>query len=281
MIFFMRKLLLIPLVLAGCSHSPELSDDVVAIIGTETLTKQEVARVVPAGLSAPDSTAFADAWVNAWVNDRLLETEATRYLRNLDDIERRVADYRRNLIAWEYRRLAVATDPSLVPSDSAMQAYYDANGSSMRLDEPMLRGIYIKMETSDPALKTVRSLYRSSRLSDIDRLEKVGLNGAVHYDYFRDQWIPWQRIVSKIPYEIDPAQLRKGYNLDVDVNGFTYLLSVSDLLPAGSQMPFEAARPRILSILETENAAALDARLLQRLRGEALESGRLKLQPAS
>lgn len=273
----MRKLFLIALVLVGCSRSPELPDDVVAMIGTETLTDEDIARVVPSGLSEADSTAFVDAWVNAWVNDRLLETEATRYLRNLDEIERRVADYRRNLIAWEYRRLAVATDPSLAPADSAVRAYYDAHGATMRLDEPMLRGIYIKMETSDPALKTVRSLYRSSRQSDIDRLEKVGLNGAVHYDYFRDQWIPWERIVSKIPYEIDPSQLREGYNLDVDVNGFTYLLSVSDLLPAGSPMPFEAARQRILSALETANAASLDAQLLQRLRAEALESGRLKL----
>lgn len=273
----MRKFLFLSLALVGCSHAPELSEDAVALIGTETLTKADVARTVPAGLSEADSIAFADAWVNAWVNDRLLETEATRYLRNLDDIERRVADYRRNLIAWEYRRLAVATDPELAPTDSAMHAYYDANAASMRLDEPMLRGIYIKMETSDPALKTVRSLYRSTRQSDIDRLEKVGLNGAVHYDYFRDQWIPWERIVSKIPYEIDPSQLRKGFSLDVDVNGFTYLLSVSDLLPVGAPMPFEAARPRILSALETANAAALDARLLQRLRSEALKSGRLKL----
>lgn len=273
----MRKLFLLALVLVGCSRSLELSDDMVAMIGTETLTDEDIARVVPSGLSETDSTAFVDAFVNAWINDRLLETEAARYLRNLDEIERRVADYRRNLIAWEYRRLAVATDPSLAPTDSAMRAYYAAHGSDMRLDEPMLRGIYIKMETSDPALKTVRSLYGSSRQSDIDRLEKVGLNGAIHYDYFRDQWIPWERIVSKIPYEIDPSQLRKGYNLDVDVNGFTYLLSVSDLLPAGSPMPFEAARPRILSALETANAASLDVRLLQRLRADAIESGRLKL----
>lgn len=277
----MRKFFLLALVFVGCSRAPQLPDDILASIGTETLTKDEVRRAVPAGLSETDSTAFVEAWVNSWVNDRLLETEATRHLKNLDDIDRRVAEYRRNLIAWEYRNLAVATDPALAPTDSAMRAYYDAHSSQLRLQEPMLRGIYIKMETSDPALKTVRALYRSSKQSDIDRLEKVGLKGAVHYDYFRDQWIPWQRIVSKIPHPLDPSSLRKGYSLDVDVNGFTYLLSVSDLLPAGSTMPFDAARQRVASALETENAAALDARLLQRLRDDALESGRLKLNRAN
>lgn len=269
------------MVLVGCSRSPQLPDNILASIGTETLTKEDVLRALPQGLSETDSMAFVDAWVNSWVNDRLLETEATRHLKHLEDIDRRVAEYRRNLIAWEYRTLAVAADPSLAPTDSAMRAYYDSHAPQLRLQEPMLRGIYIKMESSDPALKTVRSLYRSSKHTDIDRLEKVGLKGAVHYDYFRDRWIPRERIVSKIPHPIDPASLRKGYSLDVDVNGFTYLLSVSDLLPAGSTMPFEAARQRITAALEAENAASLDAHLLQRLRDDALESKRLKVNRAN
>lgn len=264
--------------MAACHKAPGLADDALASIGDEVLTTDDVRRAIPAGLSGADSIAFADAWVNSWVNDRLLEHEATRHLRNRDDIERQVADYRRNLISWEYRRLAVATDTTLAPTDSAMRAYYDIHTDEMRLTDPLVRGIYIKMESKDPALATVRRLYRSQKTDDIDRLEKVGLNSAVHYDYFRDQWIPFERIISKIPYPVDPAALRAGYHLDVDVDGFTYLLSVSDLLPAGSRMPYEAARPRIRQTLETLNAAALDAALLRRLRTEALNSGRLQLK---
>ncbi len=264
--------------MAACHKASPLPDDALASICGETLTLSELRKAMPAGLSPADSSAFADAWINAWVNDRLLEFEATRHLANAADIERRVADYRRNLISWEYRRLAVATDPELAPTDSAMQAYYSAHSNEMQLTEPLVRGIYIKMETADPALATVRRLYRSERNDDIDRLEKVGLHGAVHYDYFRDQWIPFERIVSKIPHPVNPADLRKGYSLDVDIDGFTYLLSVSDLLPAGAPMPYEAAEPQIRQTLETLNSADLDAALLRRLRTEALSSGRLQLK---
>lgn len=264
--------------MAACHKSRPMADDTLASIGGESLTLNELRKAMPAGLSDADSTAFADAWINAWVNDRLLEFEATRHLPKSADIERRVADYRRNLISWEYRRLAVASDPELAPTDSAMRAYYIAHSNEMLLEQPLVRGIYIKMETGDPALTTVRRLYRSDRSDDIDRLEKVGLNGAVHYDYFRDQWIPFERIVSKIPHPVNPSDLRKGYHLDVDVDGFTYLLSVSDILPAGAPMPYEAAEEQIRQTLETLNSADIDAALLRRLRADAIASGRLQLK---
>ena len=264
--------------MAACHKEQPLGDDAVAAIGGEILTADQVRRAVPAGLGGADSTAFAEAWINAWVNDRLLDHEASRHLRDRDDIDRRVADYRRNLIAWEYRRLAVATDSTLAPTDSAMRAYYDLHPDEMRLTDPLVRGIYIKLESKDPALATVRRLYASQKPDDIDRLEKVGLNSAVHYDYFRDQWIPFERIISKIPHPVDPSALRAGYKLDVEIDGFTYLLSVSDLLPAGATMPYEAAKPRIRQTLETLNSAALDAALLRRLRADAISSGRLQLK---
>lgn len=274
----MKKLLFLSLIALGCSRpAHELPADALASIGGEVLTAAEVAQAVPAGLAAEDSLAFAQAWVNTWVNDRLLQHEAARHLRNLEEIEARVADYRRNLIAWEYRRLAIANSSELMPSDSCAHAYYNDNAWRMRLSEPMVRGIYVKMETSDPALKTVRRLYKSERQEDIDRLEKVGLRGAIHYDYFRDQWIPWERIISKIPHPLSAESLRKGYCLDVDIDGFTYLLSVSDVLPAGATMPYEAALPQIRETLQAQNAAGLDAQLLQYLREQALKSGRLWL----
>lgn len=264
--------------MAACHKAPPMADETLAAIGGETLTLTELRKALPAGLTPADSTAFAEAWINTWINDRLLEHEAIRHLPNSADIDRRVADYRRNLISWEYRRMAIAANPELAPTDSAMRAYYLTHSNEMLLEQPLVKGIYIKMGTADPALATVRRLYRSDRSADIDRLEKVGLNGAVHYDYFRDQWIPFDRIVSKIPHPVNASDLRKGYCLDVDVDGFTYLLSVSDILPAGTTMPYEAAEPQIRQALEILNSSELDASLLRDLRADAISSGRLQLK---
>ncbi|MDE6228520.1 MAG: hypothetical protein K2M40_01885, partial [Muribaculaceae bacterium] len=56
--------------MAACHKEQPLDDDAVAAIGGEILTADQVRRAVPAGLGGADSTAFAEAWINAWVNAR-------------------------------------------------------------------------------------------------------------------------------------------------------------------------------------------------------------------
>ncbi len=263
----------------ACSHKEkELGHGEIARIGGEVLTDADLQRATPAGMSEVDSVAFVDAYINNWVADRLISHEAARLIKDTDEIDRLTDEYRRDLIMWEYRRMAVSADPEQQLTDADIRDYYSAHPSQMTLDAPMVRGIYIKMESDDPELKTVRQLYASAESDDIDRLEKIGLKSAIHYDYFRDKWLPAEQILTKIPADLTAANLRKGMKFETERDGFTYLLSVSDLLAAGETMPLEAAEPRIRETLDAIRRSTLDAKLLARLRSEALKSGTLKLR---
>lgn len=265
--------------LSSCSREErELGAGEIARIGGEVLTEAEVLRAKPYGLSAVDSTAFVDAYINNWITDRLVRHEAVRHIADTEEIDRLVEEYRRDLIMWEYRRMAVNADPALQLSEDDIKAYYEAHPGQMKLDSPMVRGIYIKMEADDPEVATVRRLYASPKQVDIDRLEKVGLKSAIHYDYFRQQWIPAEQILNKIPANLSASDLRKDWKFELTHGGFTYFLSVSDLLPVGAAMPIEAAESRIRETLDASRRANLDAILLGKLRADAIESGALKLR---
>ncbi len=265
--------------LGACSHKKtELKPGEIARIGGDVLTEAELLKATPAGLADVDSVAFVDAYINSWIADMLISHEAARLIKDTEEIDRLTEQYRRDLIMWEYRNMAVNADPGLQLTDDDICGYYEAHPSQMKLDDPMVRGIYIKMESDDPALHTVRKLYASEHRSDIDRLEKVGLKSAIHYDYFRDKWIPAKQITTKIPAEIHVGDIHKGMKYEFERDGFTYLLSVSDLLPAGATMPLEAAEPRIREALDAMRRANLDAKLLGRLRSQALENGTLQLR---
>lgn len=267
--------LVLALMPAACTSKPDGAETAVARVGSAVLTVADLRNATPRGLSAEDSTAFVDAYVNTWISDMLVSEVAARKLRSTDEIEKRVDEYRRQLIMWEYRNMAVAADTAMAITDADVRRYYADHESTLKLTEPMVRGIYIKIETSAPALAEVKRLYKSSRHADIDKLEKVGLRGAIHYDYFRDQWIPWHRIITKIPRDIPATDLRRGYSLEFEADGFTYLLSVSDVLPAGATMPYEAAEPQIRETLDALRRTEVDARLRARLRREAERDGTL------
>ena len=263
---------------ASCHNAPTepASPDVLAVVGAAQLTVADLRQAMPGGLAEADSLEFVNAFVDSWIDDQLIGTVAAKNIANTQEIDKMVADYRRQLILNEYRRLKLNEDPELaIPADS-IAAYYADHSGEMRLEEPMLRGIYIKMPNDAHHLADVKKWYRSTKTDDIDKLEKVGLDDAIHYDYFRDRWIPWTQIETKIPQAIATTSLRKGFTFELDEGGFTYLLSVSDYLPAGAPMPLEAAEPIIREKLTALKRVEIDAKLRHQLREQALKDGTLQ-----
>ena len=277
---------LLPCVLAAitaaCAHTPDDSvpEGALARVGIDCLTRADLRAAMPAGLSADDSTRFAHAFIRSWIDTRLIDDVAAEHV-DMKAVDALVEQYRRGLIMREYSAIAFdAENRDISFSDSVIADYYDKHSADFVLRSPMIRGVYIKLPDEAPNLAAIRRLYRSTKPADIDRLEKSVLDAAIHYDYFRDRWIDWQQVEGRIPYDFgtEPASwLRSNSNLDVSLGGFTYLLQVSEVLPAGSVMPLDEARPVIRERLLAERRRTYDASLRTRLYDAALASGRLRL----
>lgn len=268
--------------LAACNSAPAPpaapAADVLASLGSERLTAADVRAAMPAGLSADDSARFVRAFVNSWVDAHLVTDVASSQV-DMEQIERMTADYRSQLIMQEYTRKMFETHAAGIPDDS-LRAYYDAHRSEFILDRPMVHGIYLKLPSDTRNLRTIRRLFRSDRPDDIDRLEKEILaSAAIHYDYFRDRWVDWEQIEARVPVEFgsDPgAWLARGdRTIDHTAGPVTYLLRITDVLPAHSPMPFEAAREQITRRLLASGRRAYQTRLLRELRDSAMAAGTL------
>ncbi len=223
---------------------------------------------------------MATAYIRSWAERQLISTIAASEI-DMADINRMVDDYRNQLIMWEYtRRMYDSRGRDTVPHDTLM-AYYQSQRDALRAQRPMVKGVYIKVPDDSPSLPALRRLYRSTLPADVDRLEKSELSGAVHYDYFRDQWIDWEQIENRIPYDFNAegldAFLRSRRHLDFSAGGFTYLLDINDVIPAGATLPFEAARPLIEERLDYSRRLIYERALREELYNDALEKGRLKI----
>lgn len=270
--------------LAACGHkdaASALAKDELAALDGQTLTVQQLREAIPAGLSEEDSTRLAQAFIRNWIDTRLVEKLASERV-DMDEIDRLTAQYRRDLISQRYRdALFARTEGAQEFSDSLVADYYLLHSADFVLERPLIKGVYIKLPDDAPALQAIRRIYRSTRPDDIDRLEKEVLASAIHYDYFRDRWIDWEQVEARIPYDFGPVPadyVRSHRNLDVSLGGFTYLLEISDVLPAGSPMPLEEARPLIEDRLLAERRRSFDATMRRRLYDDALTSGRLKVR---
>lgn len=264
------------ILLSGCSGGGDVSvpADVLVTVGTEHLRAADLRGVVPAGLSDADSTAFARSYIRAWIETRLIASKAAAMV-DMDEIERLTSDYRSELIMSAYRR-AMATQASDSPfAEDSIRAFYNSHESEFRLERPMLKGVYLKIPDDAPALRQIRRWYKSEKEADLDRLEKAAAASAVHYDYFRDTWIDLQQLETRIPYNFE-AMINTRETprpIDITVDGFTYLLSVSDWLPAGATMPYEAAAPLIRERLLALRRLDYDRRLRESLFNTSINDG--------
>lgn len=268
-------LILVLSILSACSHSDRANKngDIIAAVGKSTLTRSDLHKALPGGLSPDDSTTFARAYIRRWIDSRLIERVAIDAV-DMAEIDRLTAEYRQSLIMSQYRR-AMATQADALFSDDTLRAYYDSHKNEFRLERPLVRGVYLKVPDNAPNLRVLKRLYTSVKAPDMDRLEKEAPKTAIHYDYFREHWIDWEQIEKRIPANIPSpdAFLRAGKPLNVSHGGFTYLLHVSDYLPSGAPLPFEAAEPMIRERLLTRNRLVYDAQLLKDLFDQALKDG--------
>lgn len=274
---------LLAVALTSCSGKEKtegLPDDYIAVYDEDCLTLADVRAALPAALSADDSARFAKAYITAWIQTKLIEREAASMV-DMAEIDRLAEDYRRELILTAYRRTMYEHNAEAIDSDT-IKAYYDKHKGEFVLDRPLVKGTYLKVPDDAVNIAVLKRLYKSDRQADADRLEKEVLSSAIHYDYFRDKWVDWEQIETKIPEDFGAdadAWLAKHHTLEKSVGGFTYLLYITDVLPAGSPMPVEAARSQIVNRLLNINRAAYDAALLNDLYQRALSDRHLTLNP--
>lgn len=275
------RLWCVPVVLAavvsaGCGRR-DPGGDVAVRVGDALLTRTEISEAVPSGLTGDDSVRFVNAYIRNWIDDRLIDAVAVNNIPDTREIDRMADEYRRQLIMWEYRRLMSAEHGESQFSDDTLKAYYDRHSRELLTTEPIVRGLYLRVGEDDRRLPELRRLYRSRKAGDADKLEKT----VVHddgYTYFRDRWIPWKSVAAMLPADIvgqAEANAAVKRQSDFTSGGYTYLIDISDYMPAGSIMPYETAIPAITEKLRAESRAGYDMKLRRELYDKAVADGKI------
>lgn len=283
---------------SSCGEGKKVAGNADALLefGDSVLTKSEVVAKIPVGISAADSAAMFRTIVERWVEDMLLIDMAEERIDDLDEIERKVDDYRRQLIVARYLA-TVRANGRRRPTRESLKAYYETHADDMILETPLVKGIYVKVASRSERLDDIKKWVRSGSDAAVDNLEKYGLGQALQYDYFKDRWLDWSTIAEQIPYRfsnpetfLDSLTGRRtsGVNIEESANGnpgffetekggAVYLLHVSQWLPSGSAMPYEFAASLISNILEGQEAEAYERRLINSLYKKAKKEKRLRI----
>ena len=246
-------ILVIAAAMTGCGqeHNHKGKTPLVEVSG-EFLYKEDLQAALPLNISKDDSVLFAEHYIRNWIEDALLFDKAEGNIPDNDKISKLVENYRRALIMHTYQEELVNQKLANDISEEEINAYYEKNKELFRLDNPLVKGLFIKVPLSSPDLGNVRVWYRENNQDVIEKLEKYSLRNAVSYDYFYDRWISVPDVAAKIPLKVldtDANYLDKNRNVEVKDTAFCYFLHIEDFLGKDKQKPLDFARDEIKEIL--------------------------------
>lgn len=246
-------ILVIATAMTGCGqeHNHKGKTPLVEVSG-EFLYKEDLQAALPLNISKDDSVLFAEHYIRNWIEDALLFDKAEGNIPDNDKISKLVENYRRALIMHTYQEELVNQKLANDISEEEINAYYEKNKELFRLDNPLVKGLFIKVPLSSPDLGNVRVWYRKNNQDVIEKLEKYSLRNAVSYDYFYDRWTSVPDVAAKIPLKVldtDANYLDKNRNVEVKDTAFCYFLHIEDFLGKDKQKPLDFARDEIKEIL--------------------------------
>ena len=122
-------LLLIISSLASCNYfvvqeKEEKSSEIIAIVNTEKLFKEDLKNVLPQNISREDSIVLVKSFINDWAIKQLLLNKAgnNNSLEDINEINDLVNDYREGLLINNYKEMLIKQQLDTVINDTEIKA---------------------------------------------------------------------------------------------------------------------------------------------------------------
>lgn len=266
-------LCLVP-VYVSCSFLHD--DQVVAKVGRRKLYRSEVVKFIPPGISAGDSLKMAGQYINAWAGRLVIDELAARRLsKEEQDVSMELEDYRNSLLKYRFEQKYVADNLDTCVTDAQIAAHYEANSSIYILEKPLLKGRYLRIQSTSPVREELKELLVSNDAADIARLDSLSYSNAEKYVDYGDDWTEIAVLSGELGAESGKlSELKKGAVVDVvDKRGAEHIIYAVDYVKAGCVAPLEYCRNAVRNSILGKRKHDLSSSLEHNVLEEARQNG--------
>lgn len=270
---------LVLLAMSSCQQQVEHGGKTpLAQVGDHFLYREDMAQALPYGISGTDSVRFVKEFVQKWLEEQVLYEKAEHNVRGDEKIERMVAEYRRTLVMNNYEHMLLLQRMNEELSEEELQGYYNENKQLFILEEPVIKGVLIKVPLTSPGLKDLKRWYKEKTDEALEELEKYAFRNSVLYEYFYEHWVPVSELEGKIIVNLAELsnEFDKHRDIEVEDEEYCYLLHIDEYLLKGEEKPYDLARNEIINLLANKRKVEFMNNVKKDLYNQSMEMGRIK-----
>ncbi len=233
-------------------NAAPLGNEILARAGNATLSRADVAELLPTDMTPADSVAFVRQYAESWVRRQLLLAKASQAEADNDEIDRKVDDYRQHLVLQAFEQGYAAQYADTNVTDAEIKAYHQTNPDNFLLQQSIARAFLVAVPKNTPQLERAKAWMRSRQPRDRQELQSFCYRFASFYHLQDSVWVTFDELVRNTPFreETSPARLlRNGTLSETADQQNVYLLAVKDHRLPGQSAPLPFVEPKIREIL--------------------------------
>jgi hypothetical protein len=239
------------------------------------LYPSDLKNIVPGDISAKDSAELMKRYIDKWIQDELVMKFAEKNLTTEQlDIEKEIADYRKNLITYKYQTELIRQKLDTVVGEKEIEKYYNDHSASFVLKDNIVNVTYVKLNKKTPGLDKVRKWYVSTNPKDMESLQSFCIQFAENYFLDDKTWLLFDDILKEVPIEDYNQELflKSSRNIEVADSLSVYFLKVKNYKIKNTLAPLTFEKENIRNIIINKRKLQLIDEMKRNVYNEAKES---------
>ena len=226
--------------------------DAVARVNDTYLYKDDLKNIFNSDISKQDSIILANSFINNWVKQQLLLSNAQINLENnQEDFESLVKKYREDLYINAYKEAVVKQYLNYEVTNLDIDSFYTINGENFKLNEELVKLKYIKIGKDLINKTEIIRLFQSSKSKDLDTLMARSI--FLKAQHLNDTtWVKLNDLYSKVPIlkSVDKESLlKKGNFIQKEDSLSLYLVAIKNALNRNEIAPKSYSAPSIKQMI--------------------------------
>lgn len=250
----------------------------VAKVYDHELRKADLNGLVGEGVSAEDSIAIIDNYVDQWVRQTVMLAKAEKNVSA--DFSRQLGEYRNSLLIYAYEQQIVNQLLDTTVTDNQIAEYYESHKDQFQLKNSIVKVVYVTAPKKSSVDGKLRSLvYKTPFIEDdIMTLEELASRHGFQGYYDGDTWMPFYSLQGVVPITTynENLFLKQNRTIVISDDSLTYYVRILDYKVSDEVSPIELQHDNIQAIILNHRKIDILSKLQADLLADAEKNGEVK-----
>lgn len=233
----------------GIQEKEESTAEIVAIVNTEKLFREDIRKILPQEINKEDSIILVRSFINDWAIKQLFlkNAETNNSIEELSNINKLVKDYRESLLINNYKEQLIKQRLDTIINQEEIDTFYFENKDNFKLNEDLIKIKYLHFDDNVINKKELIKLFKSDNIEDTELLIKQQLSFK-SFQFNDSTWLKLDNIMLKLPFSKENFVKKTKFSQKQDSLGL-YLASVNDYLPRNNIAPLSYVNSTIKQMI--------------------------------